>query len=343
MSHDIYKRGEVWHIRGTVSGRRLRQSLGTTDRKTAERLAARIEKDAWERHLDGPGATLTMAQAAIAYRDADKPTRFLAKVEDHWRDMRVATITGEAIRQASRKVYPDAKPATRNRQFIVPTQAIINHAAELGWCSPIKVKRFKVEAKIKTPATAAWVRTFAAQAEKDGLPHLAALCLFMFGTAARIGAAVALKWGDVDLTARQATMRQRKGGVIWTHTAHLPPLVVAALANIGGNRNPDELVFGYAGRDSVRKVWDNVIKRAGIVRLTAHSCRHGFATTMMHAGKDVVTVAKAGGWKDARTVLSTYAHAIEDKSVTDLLFDTPVTRATKSRPASHSKVKGKSA
>lgn len=47
---------------------------------------------------------------------------------------------------------------------------------------------------------------------------------------------------------------------------------------------------------------------------------------MLHKGFDVKTVAERGGWKDATTVLRTYAHAIKDKTVTDVLFDTPVTQ-----------------
>lgn len=330
MPHTIQKRGEIWHIRGTAAGRRLRQSLGTTDKTTAQRLAAQIEDRAWKSHLDGPGASVTMAQASLAYRQADKPTRFLPKVEDHWKDTRISTITGETIRLASRKVYPNAKAATRNRQFIVPTQAIINYAADLGWCAVIKVKRFPVEAKAKIPATVEWVTAFAAQSISDGLPHLSALCLFMFGTGARISEAVTLTWAEVDLSGKLATIRQSK--VNSTRKAHLPPAVFIALANIGGNRNPDERVFGYAGRDSVRKVWDHVIERAGIERLTAHCCRHGFATTMLRAGFDVKTVAKVGGWKDARTVLETYAHALDDLTITDAVFGTDLTQSTDPNP-----------
>lgn len=119
----------------------------------------------------------------------------------------------------------------------------------------------------------------------------------------------------------------------WNRTAHLPSELVVTLANLPSNRKPDELVFDYAGRGSVRGAWNNVCKRAGIERLTPHCCRHGFATTMLHKGFDVKTVAEMGGWKDATTVLRTYAHTLNDKTVTDALFDTPATRGTKTKPA----------
>tara|TARA_R100000750_G_scaffold53174_1_gene38559 strand:- start:3644 stop:4492 length:849 start_codon:yes stop_codon:yes gene_type:complete len=276
-----------------------------------------------------------MAQAFIAYLDADRPDRFVGKLNDYWGDTLVASVTPELVMRAAKAIYPKATGATRNRQAIAPTIAAINYCAELGWCSPIKAKRFRVDAKTKTPADLEWVNAFAEQATEEDLVHLAALCLFMFGTGARVGEATALVWADVDLLKNTAEIRQTKTG--HTREAHLPPPIVAALANIPSNRNLEELVFGYAGRGSVSKVWNNVAARAGIAALTPHCCRHGFATTMMRKGIDVKTIAKAGGWKDAATVLRTYAHALDDMTVTDAVFDTPVTQGRSSSIATNGK------
>jgi len=326
MSLRIIKRGKVWHYQGTVAGRRLRGSTGSTDKKIADRVASEIEAKAWRSHLDGPGATLMFSQAAIAYRQAGKGGRFLVQIEDYWKNTLVPSITGEAIRRMAQKLYPDHANATINRQGIAPTQAIINYAAELGWCSPIKVKRFKVSAQRKVPATPEWVQAFSDQSIKDDLQHLAALCYFMFGTGARRGEACALTWADVDVFKKTAVINQTKVNEI--RTAHLPQAVVVALMNIPSNRNPDELVFNYASGESVGKVWANVCERAEIEQLTPHCCRHGFATTMLHKGFDPKTVAARGGWKDVSTVMKFYAHAMDDPTVTDALFDTNLTLQT---------------
>ncbi|AWI58709.1 tyrosine-type recombinase/integrase [Sinorhizobium fredii] len=263
---------------------------------------------------------MTFADAAIAYREAGHSTRFLERVEDHWKNTLVRDITSKAVEAAARKLYPSAGPATRNRQVIVPTQAVINFAAENDWCPHLKVKRFKVDRKIKEPATLAWVEAFVAHAS----PHLGALCLFMFATGARIGEAVSLTWRDVDLTERTARIRQTKTGD--ERKAHLQPRLVAAIANIPSNRNPDDRVFRYVNRESVRQVWDKAIERAGIKKLSPHCCRHGFATTMLHAGVDVKTVAAAGGWKDVATLVRVYAHAMGDRTVTNVIFGTDLTQ-----------------
>ena len=194
--------------------------------------------------------------------------------------------------------------------------------------------------KKKTPADLPWVNAHAAQATKDGLLHLAALAFFLYATGARVSEACRLNWADVDLHDGTALIRMGKP-TPWERTAHLPSRVVAALANIGGNRNPAELVFGYAGRGSVTKVWNNAAVRARIAPLTPHCCRHGFATSMLHKGFDPKTVAERGGWKDAATVLRTYAHALKDLTVTDALFDTELTHREKENRASIGNKKGK--
>lgn len=317
----IFQRGGTWHYRGTIKGRRLRGSTGTQDKDTAERIAAEAETKAWKGHLDGPAAVLTFARAAILYRNAGRSTRFLDKIETHWRETLVKDITAGAIRTAALELYPKASAATRNRQVIAPTQAVINHAAESELCPAIRVKRFKVDAKVKEPATREWVEAFAAHAN----PQLAALALFMFATGARVSEALALQWEDVNLKARTALIRQTK--VKTERKAHLPLPVIVAMAEVPKLKNRG--VFLYATPTAAQNGWQGAIRRAKIAPLSFHCCRHGFATSLLRAGVDPVTIAKLGGWQSAAHVLSTYGHASDDPTLTDLLFGTERTQQPK--------------
>lgn len=318
MPIKIYKRGKTWHYRGTVAGRRLRGTTGATSKDIAARIASEIEARQWKRRTDGPEAVLTFAQAAMLYRAAGRSTRFLEKIEDHWKDTLVKGMTPGAIRAAAIELYPTAGPATRNRQAIAPTQAIINHAAESALCPPIRVKRFPTTTKVKTPATLEWVDAFMEHAS----PRLGALALFMFLTGARITEALSVTWDDIDLAKRTVVIRQTKTRK--DRVAHLPPNLVVALANL----DQTEPVFGYRNRGGGSiGAWDRAIKRAGIAKLSFHSCRHGFATALLQAGVDVVTVAKLGGWKTPKHVFSTYGHASDDATLTDRISGTDLTQA----------------
>ena len=318
MPLTLYKRGDIWHYRGTVAGRRIRGSAKTSDRKIAARLASEIEARHWKGHLDGPQAVLTFAQAAYLYRAAGKPTRFLDAVEDHFRDTLVRDIRPSAVRAAAITLCPTAGPATRNRHVIVPVQAIINHAAEAELCPPLKVKRFAVVTRRKQPASWEWIEAFMAHAN----PHLGALACFMFLTGARVTEAINVLWEDVDLTTRTALIRETK--VNSERIAHLPAPLVVAISNIEGDRQGK--VFKYSSRHTAKPQWEKAIKRAGIAPLTYHALRHGFATALLHKGIDPVTVAKLGGWKTPQHVFATYGHAMDDRTLTDLISGTPVTQ-----------------
>ena len=153
-------------------------------------------------------------------------------------------------------------------------------------------------------------------------PHLGALACFMFLTGARISEALSLTWSEVDMSASRALIRQTKIGA--ERFAHLPPALVAAMANIRGDRVGK--VFRYSSRETARPQWDKAIRRAGIKHLSFHACRHGFATAALQAGIDVVTVARLGGWKSPQHVFATYGHASEDATLTDRLTGTPETQ-----------------
>ena len=313
MPLKLYLRGDVWHYRGTVAGRRLRGSTGISrqNKETAQHVIADLEARAWKGRL-APGSVLTFAQAAILYRAAGKPTRFLARVEDHWRDTPVKDITGGRIRAACRDLYPTGKPATWNRCVIVPTQAIINHAAEQELCSKVFVKRWTVPKTTRRAVTWQWVTTFSSVAP----PQMRALAMFMFLTGARVGEATFLRWSEVDFERRLALIRSTK--TTTERWANLPSDLIVALANLPGERHPNATVFGI-DRHSAWRQWKRCIERAGIEYMSPHSCRHGFATELLRAGVDPVTVAKLGGWKGTAQLWATYGHAREDRTITDVL------------------------
>lgn len=313
MPLKVFKRGEVYHVRGTVAGRFIRETTGTTLKEVAEQIANRLEAREFKRSLDGPQAVLRFSDAVAAYTKAGKSTRFIARILDYWKETLVKDINSGAIKQSAIDLYPKAGWATRNRQAIVPTQAIINHCAEMDLCPPVRVRRFEVETKERTPVTWQWVQSFAA-ANK---PHLGTLAMFMFLTGARISEALAVTWRDVDLQKRTVLIRQTKIGA--ERRAHLPAPLFIALANLPRDRTP----FQYRNRNLLVRVWQNACKRAGVEILSPHCCRHGFATAMLQAGYDPVTVAERGGWKTPRHVFETYGHAIKDLTITDRLTGTP--------------------
>jgi integrase len=201
--------------------------------------------------------------------------------------------------------------ASLNRLVIVPTIAVINHAARSKLCSRLTVERYEEDSKVKEPATLEWVTKFRQHAK----PHLGAMALFMYLTGARPGEAIAVQWDDIDLEKRTVLIRETK--LSKERVAHLPAALVVALANLKRVEGRGVFIYGRVG--SSKDAWKTACKKAGIKLLTHHCCRHGFATGLLRRGVDVVTVAWLGGWADAGQVLKTYGHAIKNPKLTDLL------------------------
>jgi len=317
MPLTIYKRGKIWHYRGSVAKRQLRGTTGTALKDEAQRFIVELERRHWKGHHDGPESVLTFAQAAMSYLQEKGQDRHFKRVVDYWKDSLVRDINTGAVRSGAIAEFPKASGATRNRHFIVPTQAIINHAASSGLCHRLYVERFETIKREKEPATWEWVQAFMANAS----PHLGALCCFMFLTGARVSEALAVRWCDVDLAAARVLIRQTKVGA--ERRPHLPPELVAAIANIPGVREPDKTVFQYSSKETAKFPWFSAIMRAKIKRLTFHACRHGFATALLHNKVDPITVARLGGWKSAQHVFLTYGHAMSDDTLANRIASTP--------------------
>ena len=315
MPLKIYRRkgSDVWHYRGTLAGHRKRGSTGATNKETAQRIASAIEDKFWKRGLDSKEKGLTWPKAVALYLAAGKQSRFLPKLVKYWGDAKVADMNAGSIRQSAVDIYPTAKSSTRNRQAIVPAVAVINHCADLNLCPPLRMKRFKVDTKIKRPITLEWINAFRASADR---PDVGVLALFMFATGARISEALAVQWSDIDFGERTALIRQTKLGN--ERLAHLPQSVLVALANLPKDRKP----FRFAGHSSALAAWNRAVASAGIETMTFHSCRHGFATALAEKGVPVKTIARLGGWKSAQHLFQTYLHADEDPTLTDRLFGT---------------------
>ena len=309
----------IWQIIGTVGGQRIRESAKTCDRKAAQSAAKAIEREYWERRAAGKAEVIMFEEAVASYENAGGDTRFTDALALHFAGTPVRDILPGHVQDAARALYPTAKPATQNRQGITPASAILNHAAERGWCNIIRVKRFPEERVTRIAADREWLDAFMAEAE----PEIAALALFGFTTGARISEALSLKWEDVE--GRNAYIRRTKNGMgrvcILSREVSLR---LAALVPVNGR------VFRYASRRWVYTKWQAACERAGIPYIRPHQAgRHAFATEMIvRKGVDPMTTAKLGGWASTR-MLDRYAHPEGLEEVVDRVFETPKPKARK--------------
>ena len=195
---------------------------------------------------------------------------------------------------------------------------------------------------------------------RKGFRAYVALCAF---AGLRLGEAAGVQVGDIDFLRRQLTVTrqlQRDGSTYAVRppkygserVIHLPDELVTILsehvAAHVGEGGPDRWFF-TVGDDPM---YDNAVtwrwrasrKAAGLPHVRLHDLRHFYASGLIAAGCDVVTVQRALGHSTATTTLNTYSHlwpTAEDRTrsaAADLMRQALGVTDHSSQPASSSLV-----
>jgi integrase len=162
-------------------------------------------------------------------------------------------------------------------------------------------------------------------ASEQWFQPFAAMCAF---AGLRLGEAAAVQLTDIDFLRRtlhvqRQVQRVRKGEVAITppkygseRLVHIPDGLVQLLAvhveRVGVHGDEQWLFLGDGGlpphQNTVGYWWRKTVKDAGLSGVKLHDLRHFYASGLIAAGCDVVTVQRALGHSKATTTLNTYAH-----------------------------------
>jgi integrase len=133
--------------------------------------------------------------------------------------------------------------------------------------------------------------------------NLGAMVKILLNTGLRRGELLKLKWDDVDFRNRQIYVRETKT----SRSRYIPmnETVYSELQNLYKARKGNRLVFvnpqtgkGYV---CIRKSFERACKRADIQNLILHDLRRTFATRLLGAGTDIVTVQNLLGHTSVQT------------------------------------------
>jgi integrase len=159
---------------------------------------------------------------------------------------------------------------------------------------------------------------------RHGFRAYVALCAF---AGLRKGEAAAVQVGDIDFSGRRlrvARQLQRDGDTFAIRlpkygserVVHLPDALVEMLrAHVAAflpDESPDLWLFtvgdGPMSDNDIDWRWRATRTSAGLPRVRLHDLRHFYASGLIAAGCDVVTVQRALGHSSATTTLNTYSH-----------------------------------
>jgi integrase len=293
----IFRRGEVWYVRGTFRGRAVYASTKERDKASARRF-----KEAFETRLarldDDERPAASFAQAAEIY------LRTRTDMSLHWRldierlcaaigELPLGDIHQHVLVDAANRILPKGQAATKNSHVIAPAAAILHYAATNKLCPHVKVHRLKEKKSTRRPVRKDDAEKLLEAATGD----LRLLLIFLFHQGWRIGDTLRLIWRDIDLEAEIVTYRISK-----TDDCLEVPLADAVLEVLRAIARPDRVgrVFPWRDLQSVYRALQPVCEAAGVT-FTPHQAR--LATWQAAAGASLKEIMEAGIWRDYRSVL----------------------------------------
>jgi len=329
-----------YYIRGTYLGQYVDESTGTTVKAVA-RGFLQAKREAIERGELRTRRQIkqapTFLSAAISYMANGGERRFIGEFDEetgewkpglitHFGETLLSQIDQAAIDDAAITLYPNATPATRNRQVYTPVSAILKHGGrDIGLRRP-KGAQGKQKTLWLQPEQA--FRVFKAAAKIDA--EFAAFLTFLCYTGCRLSDGLDLTCDQLMLTESFAYFEETKNDD--PRGAHLPPVLVAALANHprGLDRGKAK-VFRFRKNGHLYTLLKKVKNATGpdVAFMGFHTFCHTWATWMRrYSGLDTRGLVGTTRWKDLKSA-ARYEHVVatEESRKADLL-PTPAKQKT---------------
>lgn len=300
----------AWAVGVWEDGRRTgRFTLGTTDRKEAER---RLEQ--FRRTAEKP-ANVTVTYLWEAYRADKAGKRIVDNMEFSGRAVLpfFGHLLPDEVTTDKCRAYSKARKRAGRKPGTVWTE--LNHLQiALNWAHGQRLIPFAVVLERPSKPAPRDRRLTAAESQRlmeaATVPHIKTAIALMLNTGARAGAVLELTWDRVNMergiiayTNPDETGR-RKGRA--TVPMNKPLRAVLETAKAAAMT---EFVVEYARRQvtTIKRGFAKAVADAGLEDVTPHVLRHTAASRMAEAGVPMPQIAAVLGHSDSRTTERIYA------------------------------------
>ena len=319
----LYKRkgSRFYWITFRVNGKKISESTKTANKKLADRIyAKRITEIAEGRWFPNEAKKRTfeeleeryMREHSAIHKAQSSHTRDMysfKQLSTTFEGLRLSEITPAKISDyKSIRQSKGAKTATIAKELELLRNAL-NHANEWGWMTINPFSRVKIE-----KANNKIERWLTAEEEERLLnaspPWLREMIIFALNTGTRQGEMLSLRWPQVDLFRRTATIlltkNKERRTIPLNQTAMDVLKTKSKVRHISGYVFTSQAGTGIQARNLLRAYYI-AREKAGLEDVRWHDLRHTFATRMVQAGVDIYRVKELLGHKSI-TMTMRYAH-----------------------------------
>ena len=293
----LEKRRDVWHLTGTLAGKRVRESTRIplshpNGRALAEQMRIEREHQILTRNFNG-ATNKTVDNAIQDYRsykqienrlsaDMDKK---IEKIADYWSGKSLNDVTTQSVQTYVMKTMGGLKPNSIKR-YLNQLRAIFKYAEELyGWKCPKIIMPFVDDARdVHLDADQVNdVLIYFLRKEPKYYPHF----LLLFDTGARLGEMLKLTpqsfRGEVVKIRRDPTPKQKS----MTRDIPMTPDISKLVKRAWPKRGLDIWNDPKSASATLNKAIKRACMHCGFPPIRVHDCRHTFAYLAAKNGADL--------------------------------------------------------
>lgn len=317
----------VWWVSYTnASGKRVRRTTGTTDRKEAEALEAKWKLEAHQLRQWDKQPSRTFDELMLAYlqatqgekRDPERDLISVKRLKPFFTGRDLGTLKRSDVRAYIEKRKADGvQPGTINREIGLLSAAINYSRREWDWDIPNNVEGIRLrepEGRVRSLEIEEARRLIECAEKSRQATYLADFIRLALNTGCRRDELLRLEWSRVDLKsnlfhlAGANTKNGKRRSIPLNQEARQALLNRARFRAEHCPSSP--WVFAYKDGErvgSVKRSFTNACQKAGIVDFRIHDLRHTCASWLVSAGQSLAAVRDLLGHSTVK-MTERYAH-----------------------------------
>ncbi len=317
----LVKRNNVWWMSLTYHGKQVRRSTGTSDKRLAESILAKVRVkiiegrffDTLEENSRTFGEMMDRYEKEHVVKKASWRTYkgYIKNMRPFFGQLTLVEVRPNRIVQYKAKRYAEGvKPATINRELAIMKNAFNIAIREWEWCRDNPVHRVSMEKENNTRDR--WLTDQEERRLLTACPEwVRQIVTFALHTGMRMGEILSLTWEGVDLFLKTVMVFRSKNGE--RRTIPVNQTVMDLLKRKATVRPLNTTLVFYSKAqtpieaNNLRRAFRTALTEASIQNFHFHDLRHTFATNLIQAGVDLYKVQRLLGHKSP-TMTQRYAH-----------------------------------